>query len=306
VRRLSTAVRDWYNGKGRIVKAWIIGLITVGLAATVVGSTSVLAEATQRPASSSPSQGAPSPPGASSPMAGMSPGTSAGAGSTVPQAGSPGGAAGMPGMTGGPGVGATASRVCPNVAGVTVMPNGMVMAPVPSGAPTAAEQAAADDLVAQVTADIQKYADLATAEAGGYRPASAGPPRGPYTHYIDPGIVESHDVLDPAHPPVLMYANTTTGPVLVGAMFLGPAPCQPGPDIGGPLTDWHAHNDLCLSRGVIVGTTRATGSCTLGVHSTETYFMLHVWTAPSIASQYQFQADVPASAFTSIIRTGQP
>jgi len=34
--------------------------------------------------------------------------------------------------------------------------------------------------------------------------------------------------------------------------------------------------------------------------------MLHVWTAPQLAAQYQFQADLPPGALSQIVRTGQP
>jgi len=197
----------------------------------------------------------------------------------------------------------SSSPVCPNVTGTTVMANGMVMAPVPAGAPSAAQQAAAAALVAQVTQGIQQYGNLQTAEADGYEPISAV--RGPMTHYLNRSVVAQGDVLDPQRPSALMFANTVDGPVLIGAMFLGPAPCQPGPDIGGPLTQWHAHDDLCTSGGQIVGRTAADGTCAQGVHNPDTYFMLHVWTAPQLASQYQFQADLPASAYTAIVQSGQ-
>jgi hypothetical protein len=184
------------------------------------------------------------------------------------------------------------------------MPDGMVMAPVPSGPPTPGQQAAADQLVAEVTAGIQKYTDLAAAEADGYAPATTK--HGPTTHYLNASIVRSGDVLDPSHPSALMYANTVDGPVLIGAMFLGPAPCQPGPDVGGSLTQWHAHDNLCTAgQGQVVGRTD-NGVCATGHHNPDTYFMLHVWTAPSIAGQYQFQADLPSSAYTQVLRTGQP
>ncbi len=304
--RLTKAGRDWYQRSGRGARVWAVCAVSVGLAGTLVGTTSVLAAA-QPPASVSPHQVGGSSAEPTTP--GMAPksavgGASSSASSSASQTPTPDAMGAMGGTSMGPGAGA--AGVCPSVVGATVMPDGMVMAPVPARAPTSAEQTAAANLVSQVTSGTQQFASLAVAEASGYRPAAAGPPRGPITHYIDPAVVASQDVLDPSHPSALMYANTVTGPVLVGAMFLGPAPCQPGPDIGGPLTDWHAHDDLCLSHGVIVGNTRATGSCTIGTHSDDTYFMLHVWTAPSIAAQYQFQADVPASAFTSIIQTGRP
>ncbi len=201
--------------------------------------------------------------------------------------------------------GATSSSnaICPNVQGATVMANGMVMAPVPSTPPTAAQRATAQALVAAVTADTAPYTDVQTAEADGYAPLSSA--HGPMTHYLNRSVVEHGDVLDPAHPSALMFANTVDGPVLIGAMFLGPAPCQPGPDIGGSLTQWHAHDNLCVSGGQLVGKTNADGSCTIGNHRGTSYFMLHVWTAPQLAAQYQFQADLPPSAYTGIDQSGQ-
>jgi hypothetical protein len=184
------------------------------------------------------------------------------------------------------------------------MGDGMVMAPVPSGAPTAAEQAAANTLVAQTTAAISKYASLSAATAAGYVPATN--PNGYEVHYANWQIVKSGDVLDPTHPSSLVYANTVKGPVLLGAMYLGAGPCIPGPDVGGPLTQWHAHDDLCLSAThQVVGKTNASGACATGVHNTSTYFMLHVWVAPSLAATHQFQPDLTAAELAPIIRTGQ-
>lgn len=185
------------------------------------------------------------------------------------------------------------------------MTSGMEMAPVPSGPPTTAQQAAADQLVSETSADIQKYSSLSAAEAAGYTPVTSR--RGPMTHYVNWSLVRPDNVLKPEAPPSLMYANTVSGPVLIGAMYFGPGPCQPGPDIGGSLTDWHAHTNLCLnSQHQVVGTTDSTGDCKVGVHNTQTLFMLHVWTAPQLASQYQFQADLPSGALSQIVSTGQP
>jgi hypothetical protein len=218
----------------------------------------------------------------------------------------------MPGMSGGTSGAAgsaatgatTAAAICPNVQGTTTMGNGMVMAPVPSGAPTPAEQAAADQLVSETTAAVAKYADLSAATAAGYVPATN--PAGSEVHYANWQIVKSGDVLDPNHPSSLVYANTVKGPVLLGAMYLGAGPCIPGPDVGGPLTQWHAHDNLCLSGGQVVGKTSATGTCATGVHNTDTYFMLHVWVAPSLAATHQFQPDLTRAELAPIIETGQP
>jgi hypothetical protein len=49
------------------------------------------------------------------------------------------------------------------------------------------------------------------------------------------------------------------------------------PDVGGSLTPWHNHGDLCFGTGgLIVGTT-ANGACPPGSSNIKTPDMLHVW-----------------------------
>ena len=165
--------------------------------------------------------------------------------------------------------------------------------------PDPSQEAAANQLVAETTATLAKYASLSAATAAGYTPATN--PDGYLVHYANWGIAKT-DGFDPSSPAFLMYANTVDGPKLLGAMYLGPAPCTPGPDVGGPLTQWHAHDDLCLSDGQVVGKTSASGVCAAGVHNTNTYFMLHVWTEPSLASTHQFQPDLTRAELAPIIR----
>jgi len=208
--------------------------------------------------------------------------------------------------TGGSAAAATGAKpaVCGNVKGVTVMDDDMVMAPVPNRPPSASDEAAAQKLIASVDAGIAKYSKLSNAVAAGYVPATK--PTGYIVHYAKWSTVLAGDVLDANQPSSLVYANTVSGPVLLGAMFLGPAPCQPGPDVAGPLTQWHAHADLCLSAThEVVGKSSAGGQCAVGNHNTNTFFMMHVWTAPSLAQHYQFAADVPRAAYASIIRSGK-
>ena len=223
-------------------------------------------------------------------MAGMAGGA---AGSTSTPATSP-----APATPASAGTTQATSTVCADVKGTTTMSNGMVMAPVPSGPPTAAQQAAADQLVAQTKATLAKYSSLSAATAAGYTPATKT--TGYVVHYAN-WPVARRDGFDPSDPAFLVYANTVNGPVLLGAMYLGPAPCTPGPDVGGSLTQWHAHDNLCLSGGQVVGNTDATGTCAAGVHNTNTYFMLHVWTEPSLAASHQFQADLNRAELAPII-----
>jgi hypothetical protein len=278
VKRLAQRVTQRWAIMGLAAKMWWIGITAVGLAAVLVAAAATVVETPRHPASSS---------SAASKNAGSV--TSSAAGST-------GGMA----MSGSPGdVASTASApVCSNVKGATVMGDGMVMAPVPSGPPMATQQAAADQLVAATKVTLAKYASLAAATAAGYTPATN--PNGYLVHYANWQIART-DGFDPFYPAFLMYANTVNGPELMGAMYLGPAPCTPGPDIGGSLTQWHAHDNLCLSGGQVVGRTTSSGTCTSGVHNTNTYFMLHVWTEPSLAATHQFQPDLTRAELAPII-----
>ena len=273
---------------GTAARLWWAGLATVVTAAVLVLAATTVVDATSHPAAGT----------AAASTSSAKPATSTSGSAT----GSGSGSTSMPGMAGGAagsaGAAQPTSTTCPDVKGSTVMADGMVMAPVPSGSPTAAQQAAADQLVAQTEATLAKYASVSAATAAGYVPATN--PNGRVVHYANWSVARS-DGFDPANPAFLVYANTLKGTVLMGAMYLGPAPCTPGPDVGGPLTQWHAHDNLCLSGGRVVGRTSATGACSSGVHNTNTYFMLHVWTEPSLAASHQFQADLTRSELVPII-----
>jgi hypothetical protein len=280
--RIKEPVKRAWKNAGGATRLWWCAVAALGLAGVLLIGAVVIAGAG--------ASSAPAPMGDAPPL--PKPSTSSAPASMAPT--TPVGATG--GMM-------SAGTFCPNVQGAMVMPNGMVMAPVPASPPTASETAAAAAFVAEVQRGIAGYTSLASAEAAGYVPVSHR--HGTLSHYLNRMVVKQGDVLDPSHPSALMYANTVSGPVLVGAMFLGPAPCEPGPDFGGSLTQWHAHDNLCLSGGMIVGRSNTAGTCAVGSHDSRGYFMLHVWTAPQLASKYQFKPDLPTGALHGIITTGQ-
>ncbi len=298
--QLEKSMRERWPALGLAARLWWAGLVTVGVAAVLVLAATTVSDASSHPASttsaaaraattgSGTGEGSTAG-GSSGSMAGMAMGGSsstAGSGSAGSSASSTSSAT------------QTTSTVCANVKGATTMSNGMVMAPVPSGPPTATQQAAANQLVAETQATLTKYTSLSSATAAGYTPATN--PNGYLVHYANWQIAKT-DGFDPSSPAFLMYANTVDGPKLMGAMYLGPAPCTPGPDIGGSLTQWHAHDDLCLADGQVVGKTSAAGTCATGVHNTNTYFMLHVWTEPTLAATHQFQPDLTRAELAPII-----
>ncbi len=131
--------------------------------------------------------------------------------------------------------------------------------------PTPQQQEAADKLAVDTKAGVAEYVDPSVAKAEGYRPSS--PSWRPITHYLNPAYQRDGEVLDPDRPEALVYANTSKGTVLLGAMYLAPEPGDSGPRIGGCLTQWHAHS----------------------LQGWETPEMMHVWTA-----------DVPGGPFSEL------
>ncbi|MEO7556000.1 MAG: hypothetical protein ABIV94_05285, partial [Acidimicrobiales bacterium] len=87
-------------------------------------------------------------------------------------------------------------------------------------------------------------------------------------------------ILDPDEPESLVYDTTVTPKQLVAAMYMLP----PGvalaqvPDIGGALTQWHIHNNLCFDgTGAVAGLTKADGTCRRPLVKGPEQPMIHVW-----------------------------
>jgi hypothetical protein len=141
--------------------------------------------------------------------------------------------------------------------------------------PTAAEQAAADELVAATRAGVARFADVRDAEAAGYRVVTPFAFYGARAaHFQNPAYATDGRLLDPERPEDLMYLKHDDGSLtLVGVMFV--APIGKGPRVGGPLTNWHVHDDLCASLSGLAPTL-PTGACPDGTRSLNIE-MLHVW-----------------------------
>lgn len=154
---------------------------------------------------------------------------------------------------------------------------GMYMQPVPESI-TPRQSAAAVQLAEATKAGIARYANVAVAIADGYRPAT--PLGAPTIHYANAVQMRRGRLLDPRHPDELVYATTRHGLVLLGAMYMTHGLAQPGPDIGGALTDWHMHTNLCfvLGKWAIDGFVTPFGQCPVLSINVTTPAMLHVWT----------------------------
>lgn len=143
--------------------------------------------------------------------------------------------------------------------------------------PTPEQRAAADTLLEETRAGISRFADISVARAEGYRPTT--PVGGPTVHYGNAANRRAA-LLDPVHPQALVYATTRSGPLLLGAMYMMPNARTPGLAIGGALTEWHVHTNLCFSPigQQLVGIQSPFETCPLGTLNAPTPPMLHVWT----------------------------
>ena len=144
--------------------------------------------------------------------------------------------------------------------------------------PTSAQSRAASRLAADTRRGLARFVHLRDARAAGYVPHWRG--REVIKHYFNPGYVTDGRVLDPARPEGLLYAFTARGPVVVAAVYLMNRAGEPGRAVGGCLTPWHVHDNLCSSdpeRGMITGLQDPDGQCPRGQVRWSAPPMLHTW-----------------------------
>lgn len=146
--------------------------------------------------------------------------------------------------------------------------------------PTPAERAVADGLWLATKVALARYADPRAAAAAGYDLSGV---HGTDFHARNEAYADDGRILDPARPEYLIYAVGADGPVLLGAMFEMPMGAGPGPAVGGPLTVWHGHEQVCLGLlpAGLTGLASPWGGCPVGsIDIARTPEMIHVWTAP--------------------------
>ena len=147
---------------------------------------------------------------------------------------------------------------------------------------TPEQQARAENLVATSLSHLPKYADPATAEAAGFQSIHDGATG--YEHYLNREFMSDGQVLDPDRPESLVYQVRGGQKQLVAAMYMA----EPGttldttPEIGGSLTQWHIHDNLCFGpNGAVAGLTRGDGTCAPPLVKPEPVPMIHVWIVPN-------------------------
>jgi hypothetical protein len=133
--------------------------------------------------------------------------------------------------------------------------------------------------------DLPKYDDPTTAYAAGYR--SIGDALTGDEHYVKWAYVDDGKILDAKSPESLVYENRAGKETLVAAMYMLPfgSHFTDIPDVGGALTQWHVHRDLCLTddpqQKIVAGITSLDGKCRPGTTKAGDTPMLHVWIVPN-------------------------
>jgi hypothetical protein len=149
---------------------------------------------------------------------------------------------------------------------------------------SAEQQARAEAVVTDALINLPQFADPAVAEAAGYR--SIGDGFTGYEHFVNWPLLGDGRILDADRPESLVYQTDGGGRTLVSAMYFleTGTTLADAPDVGGPLTQWHVHNDLCFTGEADawrLGTVMPPSSpCPGGQFRLDLPPMIHVWIVP--------------------------
>jgi hypothetical protein len=166
---------------------------------------------------------------------------------------------------------------------------GTIMRPRSAQAPTPDEAAAAARFAEATKAGVAKYADVNAAIADGYKPD--GPALGIERHYKHHTYGKDGAILDPTRPELLVYAEDGERAILLGAVYIMDKAGTPGPEIGGPLTRWHAHNICVTMLPPAIGLVTPFGSCPVAAVAVTIPDMIHVWTVDNPGGPYAEKLD---------------
>jgi hypothetical protein len=180
--------------------------------------------------------------------------------------------------------------------GANASPTAAVVPPKPydptkpidlSGVPgvTPEQQARAENLIAITLLRLPKYSDYRVAEADGFRSIGDGPTG--FEHFIKTSYFDDEHILNPDYPESLVYQVGPDGSrKLASVMFM----LNPGdtladvPELGGKLTQWHIHDNLCFTPDPVnprvAGLRAPGGPCNPPLVAGGETPMIHVWIQP--------------------------
>jgi hypothetical protein len=161
-----------------------------------------------------------------------------------------------------------------------------------SGTPgvTPAEQHRAETLLRTTIKDLRRFEYPSEAVAAGYR--SIGDGLTGDEHFVNWSTVNDGHILDPTRPESLVYEVRNGRQQIAAAMYMLPLGSRftDAPDVGGPLTQWHVHGDLCLTNSAddktLSGFVGLNGTCPAGSSKAGNAPMLHVWVVPNACGPF--------------------
>ena len=123
-------------------------------------------------------------------------------------------------------------------------------------------------------------------------------------HLLFTGENPAYQGLNPKDPSSLVYSTNVKGhaPILLGAMYLMGGSGN-GPQVGGGLTRWHSHLEVCRGDRIIIAgfNVALRGHCDPSTwKDTYTTQMLHVWVVPYPGGV--FSDDLSTAATTTAAR----
>ena len=148
---------------------------------------------------------------------------------------------------------------------------------------TAEQQARAENLLSATVLLLPQWSDPEYDLENGF--FSIGDGGTGTEHFLNPEYMSDDTILDPTRPESLVWDVDAAGNrTLSAAMFMMP----PGvtiddvPDVGGALTQWHVHDNLCFNgEGQVRALTNAEGECPPGLTKGAETPMIHVWIRPA-------------------------
>ena len=159
----------------------------------------------------------------------------------------------------------------------------ITLKPVPGV--TNVELQRSEKLIETTIKDLKRFQTPAQAYALGYR--SIGDRITGDEHYVNWSYANDGHILDPKLPESVVYEVRNGKQQAVAAMYGMPfgSTFADVPDVGGPLTQWHVHADLCLTNNpeqrVVAGLTTLQGGYPPGTSKAGNTPMLHVWAIPN-------------------------
>lgn len=149
---------------------------------------------------------------------------------------------------------------------------------------TPEQQLAAEELVERTILVLPTHEPVETLPDRGWH--SIGDEGTGHEHFINWSYINDDKILDPEYPESLVVQKVDGVKKIVAAMYMLPqdTPLTDVPEVGGKLTQWHVHDDLCFTEDPVAprvaGLRAIKGECRAPLVARGNTPMIHVWIIP--------------------------